>query len=100
MYVVLKGACGAFRNYAQPQETFRGVIESGEFFGEMSVFLSEPHDITVVALDDVELFAINESNLAEVLGEFPELTHGIIKCLCGRIKELDDKLDTKLDFGL
>jgi CRP-like cAMP-binding protein len=88
MYVMLSGAAevdvgGRFHR-----------LERGDFFGEMAVLASERREATVRAVEPVEALRIPADGLQAVLIENPKVAVGMLKSLVGRLREVQDRLDT------
>jgi CRP-like cAMP-binding protein len=48
------------------------VLQSGEFFGEMSVFLNQPRTADAVAKTDVKLVSMSRKGLSDMLSQSPD----------------------------
>jgi CRP-like cAMP-binding protein len=88
MYVIVAGAAeldvgGRFHR-----------LERGDFFGEMAVLASERREATVKAVEPVEALRIPADGLQAVLLENPKVAVGMLKSLVGRLREVQDRLDT------
>jgi CRP-like cAMP-binding protein len=88
MYVIVAGAAevdvgGRF---------FR--LERGDFFGEMAVLASERREATVTAVAPVQALRIPAEDLQALLLEHPKVAVGMLKSLVGRLREVQDRLDT------
>jgi len=88
MYVIVAGAAevdvgGRF---------FR--LEGGDFFGEMAVLASERREATVKAVEPVQAVRIPAEELQALLLEHPRVAVGMLKSLVGRLREVQDRLDT------
>jgi len=99
MFILLKGKVGVYKNeskfqgpLAVPKNVLVAELEPGDFFGEMSLFLSEPRKATVIAHEDVVVLEINQANSYEIIEKYPEVPYTIIKSLCLRISRLNKKL--------
>jgi len=96
MYIVLKGKVAVYKNYNKPEFETLGTLENGDFFGETSLFLEEPHTITVVALEsDTTVFEISQADAYELAKTEPEIFFTITKHLCERVQTLDAKLSSQ-----
>jgi CRP-like cAMP-binding protein len=87
MYIIMAGAAevdvgGRFHR-----------LERGDFFGEMAVLASERREATVKAVEPVEALRIPDGVQA-VLLENPKVAVGMLKSLVGRLREVQDRLDT------
>jgi CRP-like cAMP-binding protein len=57
-----------------------------DIFGEMAVLDTEQRSASITALEETRLFRINQEPLYELLAEHPEVTKGIIRVLCSRLR--------------
>jgi CRP-like cAMP-binding protein len=88
MYIIMAGAAevdvgGRFHR-----------LERGDFFGEMAVLASERREATVKAVEPVEALRIPADGVQAVLLENPKVAVGMLKSLVGRLREVQDRLDT------
>lgn len=56
-------------------------------FGEMAVLASEPRTATVTALDDTLVFRLDQAPFFEVMGDYPEISQGVIRVLIGHLRD-------------
>ncbi|MDR1573283.1 MAG: DUF2225 domain-containing protein [Clostridiales Family XIII bacterium] len=94
MYIVLQGTVGIFKNYRMLNETQLSVIEAGNFFGEMGLFLGTGRESTAVAMSDAIALEITRANVLEIFSKQPEITYTLMQGLCRRI----DALNTSNQF--
>jgi uncharacterized protein (DUF2225 family) len=94
MYIVLQGTVGIFKNYQMLNETQLSTVESGNFFGEMTLFLGKGRTSTAVATSEVIALEVSRSNVLEIFSKQPEITYTLMQGLCRRI----DALDTSNQF--
>jgi CRP-like cAMP-binding protein len=71
MYVVEAGRLRAFRTHDVAEQNV-GFLRTGDFFGERSLFRSEPRTATIEALDDCKLLRLPPELYATLLAEYPE----------------------------
>jgi membrane protein len=88
MYSVLKGSVAIHKADRQ-----LGVVSEGKCFGGVSFFLSSPRAATSVALEDVEVAAINNENLSNLMNEHPEFVVEIMRDMSRRLREENDLID-------
>jgi len=81
--IVLEGAEGAIS---------MAILERGDFFGEMAVLEGAPRTATARAKGACSLLPLRGSLFIEMLQRDPETTLRIMKKLCARIRELQDRL--------
>ena len=90
VYVV---ATGRVRVHSGDQDL--ALLKKGEFFGEMSLFDSEPRSASVTALEVCDCLVLTQQQLYEAIDETPEIALNIIRILSRRIRELNAKINTK-----
>jgi ATP-binding cassette subfamily B protein len=71
MYIVRDGKLVAYQGEGDTREDL-GFLRTGDFFGELSLYLGEPRAATVEALTDAELLRMGESTLQHLLAEHEE----------------------------
>jgi CRP-like cAMP-binding protein len=69
-------------------------LERGDFFGEMAVLAGERREATVKAVEPVEALRIPADDLQAFLSDNPQVAVGMLKSLVGRLREVQDRLDT------
>ena len=62
-------------------------LGKGEIIGELAVLDPEPRSATVTALDDALLFRISKEAFDEVMADQPQISQGVIRILCRRLRE-------------
>ena len=95
MYIILKGKVAVYKNFRATGEVLIATLGPGEFFGEMSLFLEEPRNATVVTLENSLVLEVTEPNASEVIEKLPAISYGIIMALCERILVLNQKISTR-----
>ena len=88
MYSVLKGNVAMHKGDRE-----LGVVAEGKCFGGVSFFLSSPRSATAVALEDVEVAAINHENINNLMSEHPEFVVEIMRDMARRLREADHPID-------
>jgi CRP-like cAMP-binding protein len=76
----------------------RVLVELGEkdFFGELALLDTETRSATATAITDCILFRIDQEPFYDMMESRPEVVKGVVKILCKRIRESNQKL---LDMG-
>ncbi len=91
MYVI---ESGRVRIEVQPEESSRqfvvGQLESGAFFGEMSLVTGERRTANVIAEQDTSVLVLGRDALHPLMKEFPELAKHMSRALAERRKRLND----------
>ena len=88
MYSVLKG-----RVAIRKGDEEIGVIPEGKCFGEMSFILSSPRVATAMALTAVELVAISNENINNLMSEDPAFVMEMLRDMAKRMREMDQLID-------
>jgi len=81
LYVVMKGS---LQLLVDGNEVAR--LGEKQFFGEMSLFDSEPVSATVTALTDVDLLRLEPHDFSDLMAERVEVAHGLIAVLIRRLR--------------
>ena len=68
-------------------------IGSGGVFGDMAILDSEPRSASATTEDDSVLLKIEREDFSDLLHETPEISLGIIRVLCGRVREANDRME-------
>lgn len=92
MYVILSGEVNVWINSVDGFPVSVAVLESGDFFGEMSVLEDLPRSATVQCLKDTTVLVIKENNFEEFITGEPPLAHKIMRGLSNRIRRLNEEL--------
>ncbi len=67
----------------------RGV---GDFFGEQSLFDSQPLGMSIIAMEDVELLLLPQGDFHRMLRELPDIAFGLLRILLHRLRQADMRL--------
>jgi CRP/FNR family transcriptional regulator, cyclic AMP receptor protein len=89
---------GNVRIHIEQQELAK--LKRGDFFGEMSLFDTEPRSASVTAIDACSCLELTQSQLYEAINETPEIALKLIGILSGRIRELNREVnDLRADMA-
>ena len=91
LYIIRTGLCGVFFRKHGKHEKRIATIDSGGFFGEMSLLTGEPHTATVRAMEDTSVIIIDKENLSNILTENPSISVQLGEILAQRQKELAEE---------
>jgi CRP-like cAMP-binding protein len=69
-------------------------LERGDFFGDMAVLAGWRREATVKAVEPVQALRIPADGLQALLLENPRVAVGMLRSLVGRLREVQDRLDT------
>lgn len=81
MYIIAEGSV-----QVSAGERTLAVLGEREVFGELAVLDPEPRSATVTALENGLLYEISESALYELMSDAQQVTQGIIRVLCRRLR--------------
>jgi CRP-like cAMP-binding protein len=96
-YIILSGSVEVFVEKIDKQLT---TLQTGNFFGELSLMLGIPRTASVRALEDTILFVINNKGFEKLLHEQPELAEVIIEELGKHQEELSERQEQLRAMGL
>lgn len=88
MYFVLSGKVYVYKAYQSPHELMLAILQPGDLFGEMGLFLQEPRSASVVAYDKVTVNRVSKSAVGVLLTHNPHVSVSIITTLCARLKNV------------
>jgi len=91
MYIILLGEAGVYRASGEEDKVHVSSLKKGDFFGEMRVFLNTQRVASVVALTDITVLEIHRDNIAELFSKKPSMAYAIIRTLCARLQEYNEK---------
>jgi CRP-like cAMP-binding protein len=92
MYVVLSGQVEVVLNTEDGGEQHLALLETGNFFGEMSVFEKEVRSATVRAVGEARVLKIDKKTLLRRIREDPLLAVNLLKTMSHRIRALNAEL--------
>jgi len=70
-----------------------GVVSKGMSFGGLSFLLTSPRMATAIALEDVELVALNNENINSLMNEYPEFVVEMLREMALRLRETNKVMD-------
>jgi CRP-like cAMP-binding protein len=88
MFFVLEGRLQVIVNYRTEDERYVALLERGDLFGEMALFLNEHRTATVVALENAVVHEIDRDTVMEFMRQNPENAYNIVELLCTRLKNV------------
>lgn len=90
MYLILSGSISMYKDYRQPDESRVAVLGTGDFFGEMALFLGKIPTVSALASSEAVLLIINQENLLYFFTREPQAMFALAKTLCIRLDYLGD----------
>ena len=92
IYIVKSGQLEAYKKASDGDRIPLGIINSGEYIGEMSFFLDHLHTNNVVALTEVELIKISKDYCDKFLKTLPTWFVAMIKGQAHRLNRANEIL--------
>lgn len=83
MYIIVEGMMQVHDNGRKI-----AVLNRREVFGELAALDPEPRMATITAIEDTELFRLDEGPLYDLMAEQIEVVRGIIRVLCQRMRKM------------
>jgi CRP-like cAMP-binding protein len=92
MYIVQSGKVRLFR-MIEGKKRIHGVMEKGDFFGEMSILEGLPRTISAEALEDAELIEINSMTFDKMIKGNIEIAIRMLRKLSIRLREAEGRIE-------
>jgi len=92
MYVVQGGRVEVIQGSEKGGEQHLAFLETGDFFGEMSVFEKEVRSATVRASGEARVLKIDKKALLTRIREDPLLAVNLLKTMSHRIRQLNHEI--------
>ena len=92
MYVVQSGQVEVIQLSGDGKEQHLAFLESGDFFGEMSVFDKEVRSATVRSSGESRVLKVDKRTLLRRIKEDPLLAVNLLKTMSHRIRDLNAKV--------
>ena len=71
-------------------------LETGAYFGEMSIFDPQPHSVSVTTLSKCKCLVLTQEHIYQLIRENPEIGVNIIRVLAGRVRILNQQFSACL----
>jgi CRP-like cAMP-binding protein len=94
MYLMESGRVRVVRGQGQDAVVL-DEMGAGDLFGEMALLTGKPRSATVVALTDLNLWMIAQSDFDELVTAYPNLALALSRLLSERLRDTDDRILTK-----
>lgn len=85
IYILETGWVKATRMSPEGREQAMLFLRSGEIFGDIAVLTDTPYPGTVVALEPVDVWAIEKPVILDLINQYPELAMAVIRRLGERV---------------
>ena len=73
LFIVIEGMVGVYVNHVNGRKVRANPVETGNFFGEMSLLTGQPRSASVIAEQDVYVAEINQTAFSDLLENDPHI---------------------------
>ncbi|MFC1492871.1 Crp/Fnr family transcriptional regulator [candidate division KSB1 bacterium] len=99
LYIIKSGTAEVMKQVNE-QEIKLAELCTDDFFGEMAFFSDEPRSATVRALEDLEVYVVNEEDFRTHMQKIPEWFSKMITVMAKRIKMMDERIVAQYKTGI
>jgi len=92
MFIIIAGKVKVVRTDDGGSEVILAIFGEGDFFGEMAILDGHTRSATVVAIDDTELFIINQDDVFQLLHEYPAIAISLLKEFAVRLRQANTQI--------
>jgi len=86
-YIVVAGTVKVYTSNEDGEEKILNIFSDGEAFGELALLDGKPRSATAEAVEDTKVLSLTAHDFTGLLRSNFEITQGIIKELCSRLRE-------------
>lgn len=90
LYVVIQGQIELYVTNPQGEKVVIGIMDPGEFFGEMSLLDGGTRSTSARALTDVQAVALEHDDFLALLGQRSDIALSVLRALTLRLRRTDD----------
>jgi CRP/FNR family cyclic AMP-dependent transcriptional regulator len=91
-YIVLSGQVKLMLLAEDGREVVLSLMRDGDFFGEMALMDDEPYSASAIAVEDSSLLMLHRDDFRRCVSEMPGVSFGLLRALCGRLREADHRI--------
>jgi CRP/FNR family transcriptional regulator/CRP/FNR family cyclic AMP-dependent transcriptional regulator len=96
LYIVKEGKVKIALTSPDGQEVSLTVFGAGECFGELSILDGEPRSADAIALERVELYALQRQDFVNVVMNQPKIAVQVMKVISQRLRQADQQIEDLL----
>lgn len=85
-YILMRGIIRVVKDYGKPSERELTRLTPKDFFGEMGIFEGKPHVATLIACNDVCVFALPAEVFKQLLFQHPTIALEMGRELSARVR--------------
>jgi len=93
-YIINSGKVKIFLGDEHGKEIVLSELESGDYFGEMSLIDKEERSAAAMAMEDTELTVVSQKNFRACLQSHPEIAERIMLGLVTNLREANKKISS------
>jgi CRP-like cAMP-binding protein len=92
LFVVQSGRVAIANQAMDGRESVVALMEEGDLFGEMGLFLDGGRSAAARALEESEVLVVPYEQVSDAFERHPELLWGVVRLLAGRLRTTDEAL--------
>ncbi len=92
LYVVRSGRVKVVLLGEDGREVILGLLEVGEYFGELSLIDEQPRSANVIAMEDAALLILRREDFRKRVEEAPSVAWALLMGLSRRLRQADSKI--------
>ena len=89
MFIILSGQVKIVLPSDGGEEALLGQLDSGDFFGELSLIDGQPRSATIVASEPTETLVLHRDHWLAIVHSYPTIAINMLQVLAGRLRETD-----------
>jgi CRP-like cAMP-binding protein len=91
MYLILEGRIQIYMESSDGQATVLGVLEAGQFLGEMALLDGGARSANALTLTRCEVFVLERASFLNLITIYPELLMRLLSGLTERLRRTDER---------
>jgi CRP/FNR family transcriptional regulator/CRP/FNR family cyclic AMP-dependent transcriptional regulator len=90
MYLIVEGQVKIVLPSDAGEEALLGVLDKGDFFGELSLIDGQPRSATIVASEPTDTIMLHRDDFLKVIQSSPTVAVDMLRVLARRLRETDE----------
>jgi CRP/FNR family transcriptional regulator, cyclic AMP receptor protein len=90
MYLIVEGQVRIVLPSDAGEEALLGVLDTGDFFGDLSLIDGQPRSATIIASEPTETVVLHRDDFLKVVHSNPSVAIDMLKVLARRLRETDE----------
>jgi CRP-like cAMP-binding protein len=91
MYVILEGRIRIYMESSEGQSAVLGVLESGQFLGEMALLDGGARSANALTLTPCEVFVLERASFFNLITTYPQILTPLLSGLTERLRRTDER---------